>query len=110
MTRNNISEVAYNVQTVVDAKHNIPIDFKVTNENDSKAMGGMLRRTKTILGHTNFMGIYDKGYHTGSEFDYANRLGIAGAFVFTKNVLSFRKSQSAFIGNGRLARGHYITY
>lgn len=76
MTRNNISEVAYNVQTVVDALHNIPIDFKVTNENDSKAMGGMLRRAKTILGHNNFMAIYDKGYHTGSEFDYANRLGV----------------------------------
>jgi transposase len=76
MTRNNISEVAYTVQTVVDAKHNIPIDFKVTNENDSKAMGGMLRRSKTILGHNNFTAIYDKGYHTGSEFDYANRLGI----------------------------------
>lgn len=76
MTRNNISEVAYNVQTVVDALHNIPIDFKVTNENDSKAMGGMLRRTKTILGHNNFMAIYDKGYHTGSEFDYADKLDI----------------------------------
>ena len=76
MTRNNISEVAYNVQTVVDALHNIPIDFKVTNENDSKAMGGMLRRTKNILGHNNFTAIYDKGYHTGSEFDYANKLGI----------------------------------
>ena len=76
MTRNNISEVAYTVQTTVDAKHNIPIDFKVTNENDSKAMGGMLRRSKTILGHNNFTAIYDKGYHTGSEFDYASRLGI----------------------------------
>ena len=76
MTRNNISEVAYTVQTVVDALHNIPIDFKVTNENDSKAMGGMLRRTKNILGHNNFTAIYDKGYHTGSEFDYANNLGI----------------------------------
>ena len=76
MTRNNISEVAYTVQTTVDALHNIPIDFKVTNENDSKAMGGMLRRSKTILGHNNFTAIYDKGYHTGSEFDYANRLGI----------------------------------
>lgn len=64
------------MQTVVDALHNIPIDFKVTNENDSKAMGGMLRRTKTILGHNNFTAIYDKGYHTGSEFDYANKLGI----------------------------------
>ena len=48
----------------------------MTNENDSKAMGGMLRRSKTILGHANFIAIYDKGYHTGSEFDYANRLGI----------------------------------
>ena len=76
MTRNNISEVAYNVQTVVDALHNIPIDFKVTNDNDSKAMGAMLRRTKTILGHNNFTAIYDKGYHTGSEFAYANRLKV----------------------------------
>jgi hypothetical protein len=33
--------VAYTVQTTVDALHNIPIDL-VTNENDSKAMGGML--------------------------------------------------------------------
>jgi transposase len=76
MTRNNISEVAYTVQTTVDALHNIPVDFKVTNENDSKAMGGMLRRAKTILGNNNFTAIYDKGYHTGSEFHYANKLGI----------------------------------
>jgi hypothetical protein len=53
--------------------HDIPIDFKVTNENDSKAMGGMLR-CKTVLGHNNFTGIYDKGYHTGSEFHKANQL------------------------------------
>jgi hypothetical protein len=46
----------------------------VTNENDSKAMGGMLRRAKTILRHNNFTAIYDKGYHTGSEFDCANSL------------------------------------
>ncbi len=39
-------------------------------------MGSMLRRSKTILGHNNFIAIYDKGYHTGSEFDYANRLAI----------------------------------
>ena len=73
ITRNNITEVAYNVQSTVDSKHNIPIDFKVTNQNDSKAMGGMVRRAKTILGHTDFTAIYDKGYHTGTEFDYANK-------------------------------------
>lgn len=76
ITRNNITEVAYNIQATVDAKHNIPIDFKVTNQNDSKAMGNMIRRAKTILGNTGFTAIYDKGYHTGTEFDYANRLGV----------------------------------
>ena len=76
ITRNNITEVAYNVQTVVDAKHNLPIDYKVTNENDSKAMGGMLRRAKTILNTTDLTALYDKGYHTGSEIKKAIELGI----------------------------------
>jgi len=40
--RNNITEVAYNVQSTTDAKHNIPIDYKVTNQNDSRAMGNMV--------------------------------------------------------------------
>ena len=76
ITRNNITEVAYNVQTTVDAQHNIPIDFKVTNENDSKAMGGMLRRAKVIVENNTFTALYDKGYHTGSEFETASRLGV----------------------------------
>ena len=76
MTRTNTSEVAYNVQTVVDAKHNIPIDFKVTNENDNRALSGMLRRTKTILGTPHFTALYDKGYHTGIEMKKALEMGI----------------------------------
>jgi transposase len=76
MTRNNISEVAYNVQTVVDAKHYLPIDYKITNENDSRALSGMLRRTKTILKTNNFTALYDKGYHTGCEIKAAVTAGI----------------------------------
>jgi hypothetical protein len=76
MTRNNISEVAYSVQTVVDAKYSLPIDYKVTNENDSKAMGTMLRRTKTILQTSQFIALYDKGYHTGSEIKKAVEMGV----------------------------------
>ena len=76
ITRNNITEVAYNVQTVVDAKHYLPIDYKVTNENDSKAMGTMLRRTKTILQTNQFTALYDKGYHRGSEIKKAVDMGI----------------------------------
>jgi transposase len=76
ITRNNITEVAYNVQTTVDAKHNLPIDYKVTNTNDSKAMGNMLQRAKSILRTNEFTALYDKGYHTGTEFKIADDLGI----------------------------------
>ena len=76
ITRNNITEVGYSVQTTVDAEHNIPIDYKVTNQNDNKAMGGMVRRAKTILQNNDFTVLYDKGYHTGGEFDYADKQGV----------------------------------
>jgi transposase len=74
--RNNITEVAYNVQTTVDAKNNIPIDYKVTNENDSKAMGNMVQRAKSILRTNEFTVLYDKGFHTGSELKIAQDLGV----------------------------------
>jgi len=76
ITRNNITEVAYNLQTSVDDKHNLPFDYKVTNTNDAKAMGNMLRRAKTILKSNDFTALYDKGYHNGSEFETAAGLGI----------------------------------
>ena len=76
VTRNNITEVAYNIQTTVDAKHCLLIDYKVTNTNDSKAMGNMLQRCKTILRSNEFTALYDKGYHTGSEFKIADDLAI----------------------------------
>lgn len=52
--RNNIIEVAYNVQSVNDAKHCLPIDYEVTQHNDSKALGPMMERTSRILGHAKF--------------------------------------------------------
>ncbi len=76
ITRNNITEVAYNIQSTVDKKNKIPIDYKVTDTNDGKAMGNMLRRAKSILGTNKFTALYDKGYHTGTEFEIADKLGI----------------------------------
>lgn len=76
ITRNNITEVAYNIQTSTDDKHYLPFDYKVTNTNDAKAMGDMLKRAENILESNNFTALYDKGYHTGSEFKKADELGI----------------------------------
>jgi len=76
IVRNNITEVCYTAQTTIDAKNNILIDYKVTNQNDKKAMGMMLRRAKSILQTNQFTALYDKGYHTGSEFNIAEQLGV----------------------------------
>lgn len=76
ITRNNITEVSYSAQTTVDAKNYIPIDYKITNANDKRAMGNMLRRAKTILRHNNFTALYDKGYHTGRELAIVDQLNI----------------------------------
>jgi transposase len=76
MIRNNITEVAYNIQSTVDSKNCIPIDYKVTNQNDSKAMGNMVQRAKSILRTNEFTALYDKGFHTGSELKIAQNIGI----------------------------------
>lgn len=76
IVRGTITEVCYTAQTTVDEKDKILIDYKVTNQNDKKAMGMMLRRAKSILRANTFTALYDKGYHTGSEFDIACSLGI----------------------------------
>ena len=65
---NNLTEVAYNVQTTVDSSYNLIIDYEVTETNDSKAMGIMVPRAVEIIGHTDMTMLYDKGYHTGTEF------------------------------------------
>ena len=77
IVRGTVTEVCYTAQTTVDAQNKILIDYKLTNANDKKAMGGMLARAKTILRTTHFTALYDKGYHTGSEFYTADHLGIA---------------------------------
>lgn len=76
IVRGTITEVCYTAQTTVDAKNKLLIDYKLTNQNDKKAMGMMLRRAKSILKTNQFIALYDKGYHTGSEFFTADQLGI----------------------------------
>jgi transposase len=96
MVRNNITEVSYNVQSTVDAKNNIPIDFKVTNENDSKAMGNMVQRAKSILRTNEFTALYDKGYHTGSELKTAQYLGIETIVAIPSIPATSQAPDSAF--------------
>ncbi|MDT0678790.1 IS1182 family transposase [Zunongwangia sp. F117] len=76
IVRGTVTQVCYTAQTTVDARNKFLIDYKITNQNDKKAMGSMLRRAKSILRTNTFTALYDKGYHTGSEFHIADSLSI----------------------------------
>jgi hypothetical protein len=94
-----ILEVCYNIQTSVDDKHNLPIDFKTTNNNDTHALANMAKRTKTIIGHTDFVELADKGYHTGEEIRKCHELGIGTLVAIPKTPISSQAPDPAYNQN-----------
>lgn len=71
-----VTEVCYNIQSTVDAKHKIPIDYQVTNQNDKRAMTKMVEKAIDIIGNNNFDAVFDKGYYTAEEIHKTQKLGI----------------------------------
>ena len=62
-----VIEVAFNVQTVVDDKHNLIVHFDTTNKNDRKALAGVAITTKEILQVEELNALADKGYNNGEQ-------------------------------------------
>jgi transposase len=76
MIRGVVSEVAYNVQSTVDAKNKLPIDYEVTNENDRNALAPMVQRAIEILGNNDFEVVFDKGYHNAEQLHKCHQMGV----------------------------------
>jgi len=76
MIRGQITEVAYNVQTTVDSKHNLVIDVKAVNTNDKKMACEMGRRARAITGKKDFDHLMDKGYHDGETISKCQENGL----------------------------------
>ncbi len=65
---NNNVDVSYNVQTTVDAKHNMIVDFKVTQKpNDLGELDNMALRAKKLFGGKDFKALADKGYYKAED-------------------------------------------
>lgn len=62
-----VVEVAYNVQTVVDDKHFLVVEYQSTNRNDKKALLPMSMRAKKMFGTKSLIVLADKGYHNGEQ-------------------------------------------
>lgn len=65
-----IVQVGYNLQSAVDDKHNLIVDYQITNKNDHRELAPMALRAKAAFGldHDQPMTVLaDKGYHTGEQ-------------------------------------------
>ena len=70
-------DVSYNVQTVVDSKHKLIVDFEVTNcASDGGTLSGMSERAKTALGVETLTNLADKGYYSGEDIIKCEQNGI----------------------------------
>jgi len=71
-----VTEVCYNVQSTVDEKFKLPIDYQVTNNNDKRAMTSMVQDAIEIVGNNTFDAVFDKGYYTAEEIHKTQKLGV----------------------------------
>lgn len=76
LLRGMMTEVCYNVQSTVDEKHKLPIDYEVTNINDKRAMPQMVEKAIEIVGNNTFDAVFDKGYYTAEDIHKAQQLGV----------------------------------
>lgn len=69
--------VSYNVQTSVDSKHNLIVNFDVTQDaNDVNQLSNMAIEAKEVLEAENIEAIADTGYYSGKEFKKCIEEGI----------------------------------
>jgi len=65
---NGASDVCFNVQTAVDAKNNLIIDYEVTNQcNDKNLLASMAVSAKDALGVDEITALADTGYFVASD-------------------------------------------
>ncbi|MBZ4687578.1 MAG: hypothetical protein PWQ96_1554 [Clostridia bacterium] len=68
MKNNGKFEVCFNMQTVVDSKHKLLVDFEVVNDvNDQSQLSNMVNKAKQVFGEEEITAVADTGYFNMSE-------------------------------------------
>ena len=71
------TQVGYNVQISVDAKHKLIVDYEVTNEcNDKRRLSSMAMRAKQVLEAETLEVVADAGYYRSQEIKSCAQEGI----------------------------------
>lgn len=89
------TDVAYNVQVTVDAKHKLILDHEVTNDpTDRNHLSTMATRAKDLLGVKRLQAVADMGYYDGQEVKFCAEAGIA--IFLPKPLTSANRSLGLF--------------
>ena len=90
------TEVGYNVQTVVDEKHQLIVEHEVTNDpTDHAHLAEMALRAKETLGVEQLEVVADMGYYDGAEVKQCAQAGIT-AYI-PKPITSVNRKRGLFM-------------
>ncbi len=95
-------DVCYNVQSAVDGKHHLIMDYDVTkNPSDQHELGRMVKKVKR-LHFKRFIVVADKGYYNGADLKRVKGMRVKA--VVSKQKPSDRKDQPETFHTGKF---HY---
>jgi transposase len=113
------TEVSYNVQAAVEAKHKLIVAHEVTNGvNDLHALGSMASKAQAELGVEGLTVVADRGYYNASEIKACVDVGvtplvakpqISGSWqrgLFTKDDFTYDESRDCY----RCPAGEVLSY
>ena len=70
-------DVCYNVQTVVDSKQHLIVDFEVIDRSDDKGnLESMTEKAMEALGTDSIINLADKGYYDGADIGAREAKGV----------------------------------
>lgn len=98
-----IVEVAYNVQSVVDDKHNLIVDFEVTNKTDFNSLAPMCNKARERLEvseEETITALADKGYYSAKQITECHNNNI--------DTLVSPKSKGSKSKDPRVSKGKFI--
>jgi hypothetical protein len=85
-------DVCYNVESAVDSKNHLVVDYDITNDaNDRYQLAGMAQKAKTILEVEKLDVTADKGFCTGSELKECEENGITAYVAIPEETMSNKK-------------------
>ena len=95
-----IVEVSYNLQSAVDDKHNLIVDYQITNNNDHRALAPMASNAKKalMLNDQDMLTVLaDKGYHTGDQLQQCHDLNIDTIVAIPRKPKQTDSTKPAFL-------------